>query len=875
MARALVISRAGRSKRIHTAVPVRRRILVAGMPVGIAMVGLFGYTSPPAAAAAVIPAWTAYVANYGANTVTPIDTATGTTGPPIAVGNGPGAIAITPNGKTAYVVNQNSGTVTPIDVLTNTPGKPIPVGSFPQGIAIAPDGNTAYVANGSSDTVTPIDIATDTTKPAIAAGSGPEGIAITPDGRTAYVADLGANRVTPINLATGVKGAPIVVGTAPENLAISPDGATVYVVNVRSNNVTPIETATNVSEPPIAVGMNAADIAISPNGVTAYVTAVGPDNVTPIDLTTNTPGTPIPVSGGADGISMTPDGKTAYVASFNDIVTPLDTSTNTTGTPITVGRESAGIAVTPDQAPVASFSTSGPALGMATTFDASASTVAYGSVASYAWTFGDGATATTTMPMTTHTYAAAGTYTATLTETSSGGTSTTTTYTGQNMSQHGGPSAQTSHVVTIVAPGAYSPLTPFRICDTRAALPANQCTGHSLGSGGSIDVQVTGKTGPLGQSVPGDALAVAVNVTALSESTTNSYISVFAADAARPNVSSISVDARATQANLVVVRLAASGDVRVFNAAGRADVVVDVEGYFAPPGGAPVSGQFHSIPPLRICDTRAGKGTECAGSFDNPLPANAWRDVVLSGLPSRAANGTPSIPTNGAAAAVFNLTAANATQATYVTVVAPDRITDTCPTKAPAAANLNTQRASALPNRVISALGPHQDVCIYNAAGSVDFIIDINGWFGDGTEAATVPPGALFYAIVPARICDTRPNPNGSIADCQNQPIGPRSVLAIQVAGKSVVPPTGGSNPPIAVVANLTGVAGTATTYLTLFPCEASHPLASDLNPRAGDVIADLAFVAIAQSGVASGNVCLSNDGGTINATLDVAGWFQ
>ena len=37
--------------------------------------------------------------------MTPIATATNTAGPPITVGSGPDAIAITPDGKTAYVAN--------------------------------------------------------------------------------------------------------------------------------------------------------------------------------------------------------------------------------------------------------------------------------------------------------------------------------------------------------------------------------------------------------------------------------------------------------------------------------------------------------------------------------------------------------------------------------------------------------------------------------------------------------------------------------------------------------------------------------------------------------------------------------------------------
>ncbi len=854
----------------HAAGRGRHRLLIAALPVGLLLVGLFGYASPVARAGAATPAWTAYVSNFGSTTVTPIDTATATSGAPIAAGSQSGSIAITPNGKTAYVVNQNDA-VTPINTLTNTAGVPIPVGSSPEGIAIAPNGKTAYVTNTFSNTVTPINIPANTTQPSIPAGAEPTGIAITPNGETAYVVDLGTSSVIPIDLADGVEGTAIPVGNDPENLAISPDGATVYVVNVLSNNVTPIDVATNIAGTPITVGTHAGDIAITPNGATAYVTAVGSGNVTPIDLATNTPGTPIAVAGGADGITMGPDGKTAYVSSFNSFVTPLDTATNTPGTPITAGSQTAGIVVAPDQAPVASFTVSGSALGLATSFDASASTVAYGTIGSYTWNFGDGSTATTTTPTTTHTYAAVGTYTATVTETSTGGTSTTITFTGQTVSNNGGPSAHASRVVTIVAPGAYTALSPFRICDTRAHPTTNQCAGHTLGTNSSMDAQITGKVGPSGQSVPTDALAVALNVTAVSDGTVRSFISVFPGGEARPNVSNVSFDPGVAHANLVVVRLPAGGDITVYNAAGRAGVVVDVEGYFAPPGGAPVAGEYHSIPPLRICDTRARKGTECAGSFENPLPGNTWRDVVLSGRPSGATLNTPSIPTVGASAAVFNLTAVGPTLATYLAVQQPNSLTDACPTESPAVSNVNPAAGSALPNRVISALGPHQDVCVYNAAGSTDFIIDVNGWFGDGTEAATVPPGALFYAVPPARICDTRVSTRTA---CSGEGMGERQTLDIGVDGTSVVPLAGGSNPPLAVVANLTAVAGTATTFLTLFPSDVSQPVASDLNPRPGDVVADLAFVGIA-TGSPAGDVSLYNQAGDIYAILDVAGWFQ
>jgi PKD repeat protein len=81
----------------------------------------------------------------------------------------------------------------------------------------------------------------------------------------------------------------------------------------------------------------------------------------------------------------------------------------------------------PNQPPVASF-TASPASGtapLAVGVDASASTDPDGSIASYAWTFGDGSAATGVSS--SHTYASAGTYTITLTVTDDRGATNSTT----------------------------------------------------------------------------------------------------------------------------------------------------------------------------------------------------------------------------------------------------------------------------------------------------------------------------------------------------------------------------------------------------------------------------------------------------------------
>jgi hyaluronoglucosaminidase len=176
----------------------------------------------------------------------------------IHVGNSPVAIAITPNARTAYVANSGDATVTPISPPAGTPGAPIRVAKHPDAIAITADGRTAYVASDLAATgpgytpprpgkVTPIDLATGTAGKPIQVGLLLDAIAITTDGRAAYVANKGLNvggighTVTPISLATGTPGPAIQVGNGPFAIAITTDGRTAYVVTNAHNTVTPIK----------------------------------------------------------------------------------------------------------------------------------------------------------------------------------------------------------------------------------------------------------------------------------------------------------------------------------------------------------------------------------------------------------------------------------------------------------------------------------------------------------------------------------------------------------------------------------------------------------------------------------------------------------
>jgi len=234
--------------------------------------------------------------------------------------------------------------------------------------------------------------------------------------------------------------------------------------------------------------------------------------------------------------------------------------------------------------------------------------------------------------------------------------------------------------------------------------------------------------------------------------------------------------------------------------------------------------------------------------------------------------GTPSIPSTPgiAAAAVFNLTGTNGTLNTLL-AVSPALANHACPTAQPAFSNLNPSAGIALPNRVISKLGPNQDVCLFSPAGSINFIADVNGWFG----SAPAPAGVLFYSIPPTRVCDTRPTFGYRCAP--GLTAGLTKLIGIANAGATAVPADDPhSVEPVAMVANLTGIAGTANTVFVLYPSDKARPGTSDLNPSARQVIANLAIVGLSTTPATNnGDVSLYNAAGDINAVLDVAGWFQ
>jgi hypothetical protein len=122
---------------------------------------------------------------------------------------------------------------------------------------------------------------------------------------------------------------------------------------------------------------------------------------------------------------------------------------------------------------------------------------------------------------------------------------------------------------------------------------ANQCNNNgggagTLGTQGTKDVQVAGTYNTQALAgVPTSTTAAVLNV-AVTGTTASSFLSVWPQGIARPTASDLNWVAGETIPNLVIATLpstgpdAGSGFISLYNLAGNADAIVDVEGYYVP-----------------------------------------------------------------------------------------------------------------------------------------------------------------------------------------------------------------------------------------------------------------------------------------------------
>ena len=271
-------------------------------------------------------------------------------------------------------------------------------------------------------------------------------------------------------------------------------------------------------------------------------------------------------------------------------------------------------------------------------------------------------------------------------------------------------SAGSTHVVYDVAgwfsddptgnDGRFQPLVPARILDTRLGLGAAPVR---LGPGGSLELQVTGR----GNVPAAGAEAVVMNV-AVTNTTAASFLTVHPTGEARPLAANLNWVPGDTVSNRVIAKLGSNGRVTLYNNAGQADVIVDVNGWFTDATQAGAGGAYAPLVPARILDTRTG-----VGNINGPLGAGSTVEVQVTGRGG--------VPANGVTAVILNATVVNPAGPGYLTIY---------PTGAPQphVSDLNYATNEIRPNLVIVAVGSGGRVSLFTPT-SAHVVFDVAGFF--------------------------------------------------------------------------------------------------------------------------------------------------
>jgi subtilisin family serine protease len=255
--------------------------------------------------------------------------------------------------------------------------------------------------------------------------------------------------------------------------------------------------------------------------------------------------------------------------------------------------------------------------------------------------------------------------------------------------------------------------------------------------------------------------------------------------------------------------------------------------------------------PVRLLDTRSvSTGASTIDGNDlgcGPVGQQQVRTLMVEGR-----GGVPAV---GVDAVAVNVTVVSPTASNFLTVY-PNG------TARPDTSTINFVAGQTIPNMAIVKVGADGRIAIFNAQGSTQVVIDVVGWFPDGSD---------YTGVIPQRLLDTRTAVEGGGGTIDGAfrgigSVGQGQTLVLPVIGRGTIPASGVG----AVALNVTAVSPTASNFLTVYPSGTALPNASNLNFVAGQTIANMV---IAKVGV-DGNVAIYNAQGTTQVVVDIIGWF-
>jgi YVTN family beta-propeller protein len=239
----------------------------------------------------------------------------------------------------------------------------------------------------------------------------------------------------------------------------------------------------------------------------------------------------------------------------------------------------------------------------------------------------------------------------------------------------------------------FYPLTPCRVIDTRGA--AGDLGGPYLTGGHPRNFLVRESS-----CIPSNstALAYSFNFTAVPHGGPMSYLTVWPQGQPMPLVSTLNNYTATTVANAAIVPSGEQGGISVYPSA-NTDLVVDIDGYFAPPQTGGLS--LYALQPCRVLDTRGGDG-----AFQGELSIDVTSHCLIP---------------SAAKAYVLNATVAPPGPLGYLTLW-PDG------QQQPEASTLNASDGWITSNMAIVPSGNRGYIDAY-ASGLTQLILDISSYF--------------------------------------------------------------------------------------------------------------------------------------------------
>lgn len=201
---------------------------------------------------------------------------------------------------------------------------------------------------------------------------------------------------------------------------------------------------------------------------------------------------------------------------------------------------------------------------------------------------------------------------------------------------------------------AFYPVTPCRLVDTRLA--TGPLGGPSLNG-------LTTRTFPILSSscnIPATAQAYSLNYTSVPHGALG-YLSTWPAGKPQPLVSTLNAPTGTNTANAAIVAAGVNGAVSVFVMNNSSDLVIDINGYFAPPGPGGLS--LFPLTPCRLLDTRSP-----VGSAPEPNPQSPTAFPPFSGNLAVNVIGSGCGAPPSAQAFVLNATAIPPSMLSYLTL---------------------------------------------------------------------------------------------------------------------------------------------------------------------------------------------------------------